>query len=200
MLVLYVATSSPGYKMIFYSCLCVPACVSVYHAHTWCMGRPEEGIGFLGTGCELSWGCWEWNLGPRQEHQVLLIAESSLQPHMLAFHPVCLSLAFWNPLQITKISWTHHFYSYVFNYFLILYLKILLQLLFFPCLFLAKAHLSGCLLHKAFSPQLWISLNLVLHLGSRFIICPNILSFVKVDTLLSLSSYPLGGHSDYGSH
>ena len=34
----------------------------------------------LMDGCELPCGCWEPNLGPLQEQQVLITAESTLQP------------------------------------------------------------------------------------------------------------------------
>jgi hypothetical protein len=45
--------------------------------------RPEEGIGSpmpkATNSCELSFGCWELNMGPLKE-QVFYTAESSLQP------------------------------------------------------------------------------------------------------------------------
>ena len=38
---------------------------------------PKAGVA---GGCELQCQCWELNLGPLQEQQVLLTAEPSLQP------------------------------------------------------------------------------------------------------------------------
>lgn len=46
--------------------------------------RPEESVGLplttVADGCEPLRGCWEWNLGLLQEHQVFSNAEPSLQP------------------------------------------------------------------------------------------------------------------------
>lgn len=44
------------------------------------MGRPEKGVRFPGAPVKGSHGgCWEWNLGPLQEQQVLLTTEAFLQ-------------------------------------------------------------------------------------------------------------------------
>jgi hypothetical protein len=63
---------------VFISCVCV-----------WYLWRSEESIGPPGTdvkdGCELSCECLELNTGPIQEQQVLLTAESSLQPPNFLF-------------------------------------------------------------------------------------------------------------------
>jgi hypothetical protein len=52
-------------------------------------GRSEEDIGSPGKGVtdnhKLPWSCWELNLGPLQEQQVLLIAEASLHSSGLYF-------------------------------------------------------------------------------------------------------------------
>lgn len=55
----------------------------VHHMRTWCWRRSEEGVGSpVGTAVlgrwESPYGCWESNLGPLQEQQVLfLTAEPS---------------------------------------------------------------------------------------------------------------------------
>ena len=66
--------------------MCVlPECM---HCTTcvWYSRRSEEGIIFPGTGvpesCEPTCGCWELNLYPLQEQQVLLTAEPSFLPHV----------------------------------------------------------------------------------------------------------------------
>lgn len=50
----------------------------------WCLWRPEEGMGSLGTGvrdvCEPPCGCWALNASPVLEHRLLFPAEPSLQP------------------------------------------------------------------------------------------------------------------------
>jgi E3 ubiquitin-protein ligase NEDD4 len=62
----------------------LPACMSVHHMHTWCLWRPEEGVGSPGIGvtdsCELPCGCWELNSGPLKKQPVLLTTEPSLNP------------------------------------------------------------------------------------------------------------------------
>ena len=59
------------------------ACVSAYHMHVWCPGRPEESIRSLGTGITDSYkppcGYWELDLGSQKEQTVLLTAEPSRQ-------------------------------------------------------------------------------------------------------------------------
>jgi hypothetical protein len=63
-------------------------CVCVYlnelnHMHAWCLCRSEENIRspvtIVTDGCDITCVCWELNIDPLQEHQVLLTAESSLQ-------------------------------------------------------------------------------------------------------------------------
>lgn len=52
--------------------------------HTWLLWKPEERVHFTRTevtdSYEQSCECWEQNLGPLQEQQVLLCMEPSLQP------------------------------------------------------------------------------------------------------------------------
>lgn len=59
----------------------LPACLSV---HAWCLWKPKEGIGSLGTevadSCEWPRRCLEWNAGFLKDQSVLLIYEPSLQP------------------------------------------------------------------------------------------------------------------------
>lgn len=69
---------------ILFMLMCVDvlfALMSVSHIRPWCLCRPEEGIGPLGTGIldsrDLPWGCWESNPGPLEEQTILLIIESS---------------------------------------------------------------------------------------------------------------------------
>ena len=63
-----------NHHRVFAYVICVP-----HEYSAW----PEEGTGPPGTrvteGCELTYGCWEWNSGPLEEQPVLLTAESSLQ-------------------------------------------------------------------------------------------------------------------------
>ena len=46
----------------------LPPAPSVYHVHTWCPGKSEDGVESSGArvtdSCELSCGCWELNLDP----------------------------------------------------------------------------------------------------------------------------------------
>lgn len=57
----------------------------MYHVCAWCLQRPEEGIKSPGAripgGSELTCGCYESNLSPLEEQQVLLADELSLQLH-----------------------------------------------------------------------------------------------------------------------
>lgn len=62
----------------------LPSYMYAHHEGAWCPRRSKEGIRLLGTGVKS--GCKEvWLLGiePRSsaEQQVLLTAETSLQPH-----------------------------------------------------------------------------------------------------------------------
>lgn len=57
--------------------------MQVYHLRTWCPRRPEEDIRFSKTGdtdgCEPQYECWDPNLDPLQQQQVLITTESTLQ-------------------------------------------------------------------------------------------------------------------------
>lgn len=78
----------------------LPGCVYVHYVCTWCLRRLEEGIRAL-----LNWSyihivvnqCWEANLGPLLEQQVLT-AKLSLQPlnflFQTGFHVLQASLVF----------------------------------------------------------------------------------------------------------
>lgn len=61
-------------------------CMDVHHTPTWHPRRPEEGAESSETratdSCEPSCRCWELNPVPPQEQQILLTAESSLQPNI----------------------------------------------------------------------------------------------------------------------
>ena len=65
------------YECFAYMYVCVP-CVYMIPPR-----RPEKDIKYPGTGvtdnCEPPCGCWELNLGPLQEQQVLLTSEWSLK-------------------------------------------------------------------------------------------------------------------------
>lgn len=77
------------------------------------MGRPEKGVRFPGapvTGSHV-WsthgGCWEWNLGPLQEQQVLLTTEAFLQlldslliSHLRTFE---LLICGWSPIKLSSL-------------------------------------------------------------------------------------------------
>lgn len=58
-------------------------CTSVYY-NSWCPGRLEEDIRSSGTQvtdrCELLFHCWESNLGPQEEQQVLFTWTISSAP------------------------------------------------------------------------------------------------------------------------
>ena len=64
-------------------------CIYVHHMHAWCPQKSEEGVRVPGTRvmsiCEPPCGCQELNLGPLQEHPVLLIAGQSLQPPTIIY-------------------------------------------------------------------------------------------------------------------
>jgi hypothetical protein len=55
------------------------ACLSLYYMYTYCLWKPEEGIGSSRTGVtdgyELPCGSWELNPGSLEEQTVLLTAE-----------------------------------------------------------------------------------------------------------------------------
>lgn len=59
-------------------------CVYLCTLCAWCPQNSDEYIGSLElelkSSYELPFGCWNLNLGPLQEQQLLLIIESSLQP------------------------------------------------------------------------------------------------------------------------
>lgn len=55
----------------------LPPYMSMRRVYAWCpLTRLEEGVGYPGTGItedgQPPYGCWEPNLGPLQEQQVLL--------------------------------------------------------------------------------------------------------------------------------
>jgi hypothetical protein len=100
----YPETSSPtrtiAFRFFFLICyflmhfyfLCMSVlsqCIYVHHMHAWCPQKSEEGVRVPGTRvmsiCEPPCGCQELNLGPLQEHPVLLTAGQSLQPPHLLF-------------------------------------------------------------------------------------------------------------------
>lgn len=68
---------------------------TTFHFLTWMsapqaclvLERSEEDIDLLGLEleCELSYGCWDSNMGPQEGQPVLSITESSLQPPGLTF-------------------------------------------------------------------------------------------------------------------
>ena len=61
---------------------CLHECMYMHHVCTWFLQRSEEGINLLDLGLEtveVLCGCWELNLDPMQE-QELLTSVSSLQP------------------------------------------------------------------------------------------------------------------------
>lgn len=92
-------------KSLFYKyfrCMvALPACMFVPCVCTWCLWRPEEGIGFPRTGfagsCEASCGFWEFNLGPLEEQLVILITKHCFMPlpilvlFLFCFDSFCLS-------------------------------------------------------------------------------------------------------------
>lgn len=54
---------------------------SVYQAHAWCLQKPEEGVGSLGTEVV---SCWELNLGPPEDHlPSRIIAHCMVRLHCL---------------------------------------------------------------------------------------------------------------------
>lgn len=70
----------------FFNFMCMSVlhmCVYVHHVHTSCLQRSEEGV-VSPENWSYKWWCkppsvfWELNLGPLQEHQVLLNNEPSL--------------------------------------------------------------------------------------------------------------------------
>lgn len=75
-------------------CVHVHTHVRVHSMYGWCTQRPEEGIRFPKTAVikRRLWTttqCWELSLGPLQEWQVLLTAESPLQlPNLASFGPL----------------------------------------------------------------------------------------------------------------
>lgn len=48
----YHMSSTPVYFLLYCMLwvLCLPACISVYHEHSWCSRRLEEGVRFSATG------------------------------------------------------------------------------------------------------------------------------------------------------
>lgn len=57
--------------------------MSVCYMHAWYPGRREDGIGCqigIIDSCESPYGCWESNLGPLQEKEVLLRSLAILWP------------------------------------------------------------------------------------------------------------------------
>lgn len=71
--------------LIYVMCMVVLlVCFSVFHLCAWYLQRPEEGVESprtrLTDACELSCMYWKLNLGHLEVRQVLLTAESSIQP------------------------------------------------------------------------------------------------------------------------
>ena len=83
----------------------LPACVAVYHARA---GPTEARRGrwiLLELELEAAVNCHvgtEWNLGPREEQQVLLPTEPSLQPPVALCFGFCFCLKVNNHTQLVK--------------------------------------------------------------------------------------------------
>jgi hypothetical protein len=59
----------------------LPACLSMYCGHGWCLWRPEKALDLVELKLQLVVGIrdeWELNPRPREEQQVLITAEPSL--------------------------------------------------------------------------------------------------------------------------
>lgn len=73
------------YLYLFYFMSVLPLHMSVHLIHIW----SEEKVASLGTGvmggCESPCGCWELNLGPLQDEQVLLTTQPPLPDSQLIF-------------------------------------------------------------------------------------------------------------------
>lgn len=70
----------------------LPTCIDVYHVCACCSGRFEESVGFPRTGVtddhKPPGGCWEPNLDPLEEPQVLIAFEPTLLPQTPALSMV----------------------------------------------------------------------------------------------------------------
>lgn len=64
-------------------------CFACMNVCAWYPQRPEEGARSPEMGITDTWDppseCWELNLGPLQEQQMLLTAKSSLQPQDMGY-------------------------------------------------------------------------------------------------------------------
>jgi hypothetical protein len=67
-------------------CICWLARGSVHHIYTWCLRKPEKGIGSPGTGatddCEPSCGCQKSSMHPLEEQPVLLTMSHLSSPQI----------------------------------------------------------------------------------------------------------------------
>lgn len=50
----------------------LPAYFSIYYVHARCQREVRRGANGITDGCDLPYGCWEWNLGSLQEQRVLV--------------------------------------------------------------------------------------------------------------------------------
>lgn len=64
----------------------LPACLSMYCGHGWCLWRPEKALDLVELKLQLVVGIrdeWELNPRPREEQQVLITAEPCSQAFLL---------------------------------------------------------------------------------------------------------------------
>lgn len=90
------------FRFIYFTCMYAwPTCIYVYHTHSSCLWRSEEGIRSpevrVMDDREPLHGCWESNMGPLHEQQVLLTTEPSPSFSVANFHNQIISSFFSSP-------------------------------------------------------------------------------------------------------
>lgn len=90
------------FRFICFTCMYAwPTCIYVYHTHSSCLWRSEEGIRSpevrVMDDREPLHGCWESNMGPLHEQQVLLTTEPSPSFSVTNFHNQIISSFFSSP-------------------------------------------------------------------------------------------------------
>lgn len=65
------------------NCFCLCAFVCMHYVLYGCPFKPDKGVRSLQARVTDSYGCWELNWDPLEEHQILLTAEPPLQLHLM---------------------------------------------------------------------------------------------------------------------
>lgn len=121
------------FRFICFTCMYAwPTCIYVYHTHSSCLWRSEEGIRSpevrVMDDREPLHGCWESNMGPLHEQQVLLTTEPSPSFSVTNFHNQIISSFFSSPTVVK--CWLRYLLWFYWNIFFLIQLLVIAAVLY----------------------------------------------------------------------